>query len=100
VVDDSEFGVDWVQRLQGVSDWKITASGYLRPIDTNGQVAIRSALIASSDLFAEFLPDNGTTSMIGLKGQVIPTKFSSDAAQDGGQNVSIELQGDGAPTAI
>jgi len=100
MVDDSEFGVDWVERLLGVNDWKFSCSGYLRPADTNGQAAIRAALIGGTDLFATFLPDNGVTSLIGLKGQVIPTKFQADATQDGGQNISIDLQGVGAPTAI
>lgn len=100
VVDDSEFGVDWVQRLQGVNDWKITASGNIRPTDANGQVAIRNALINGTDLFAQFLPDNGTTANIGTKGQVMVTKFSSTGQWEGGQDVTIELQGSGAPTAV
>ena len=100
MVDDSEFGVDWVQRILGVNDWKISCSGYLRPGDTLGQVAVRNSLINSTDLFAEYLPDNGVTALIGMKGQVIVTKFTAGAVHDSGQDVSIELQGSGAPAPI
>src|SRR5690348_4444314 len=60
-VDDSEFGVDWTQRIQGIKDIKITASGKIRVADTNGQLAIRAALLNDTALFAKFLPDGGTT---------------------------------------
>jgi predicted secreted protein len=100
MVDDSEFGVDWNQRILGVNDWKITASGFLRPGDTLGQVVIRNSLLNGTDLFVEYLPDNGVTPNIGMKGQVICTKFTADASHDGGQNLSVELQGDGAPVAL
>lgn len=100
VVDDSEFGVDWVQRIVGVNDWKITCAGYFRPTDTNGQIAVRNSLINGTNLFAKFLPDNGTTSNIGVNGQVIVTKFTGGADQAAGQDVTIELQGSGAPTVV
>jgi predicted secreted protein len=100
VVDDSEFGVDWNQRLQGLKDWKISASGNFRPTDATGQVAIRSSLINDTDLYCQFLPDNGTTANAGLKGQVLVAKFSIEDAIDGSASVSIELQGIGAPTLV
>jgi predicted secreted protein len=99
-VDDNEFGVDWNQRLQTLKDWKISASGSYRPSDATGQAAIRSSLINDTDLYCQFLPDNGTTANAGLKGQVIVTKFSIEPTVDGGGNVSIELQGTGAPTLV
>jgi predicted secreted protein len=99
-VDDNEFGVDWMQRLQTLKDWKISASGSYRPSDALGQVAIRSSLINDTDLYAAFLPDNGTTANAGLKGQIIVTKFSIEPPVDGISAVSIELQGTGAPTLV
>jgi predicted secreted protein len=100
VVDDSEFGVDWNQRLQGLKDWKISASGNFRPADANGQLAVRSSLINDTDLYCQFLPDNGTTANAGLKGQVLVSKFSVEDTLDGAAAVSIELQGIGAPTIV
>jgi predicted secreted protein len=99
-VEDNEFGVDWMQRLQTLKDWKISASGSYRPSDATGQVAIRSALINDTDLYCQFLPDNGTTANAGLKGQVVVTKFSIEPAFDGISAVSIEFQGTGAPTLV
>src|SRR5690242_20531383 len=95
-VDDSEFGIDWTQRLQGIKDFKITASGNYRGSDTLGQVAILSAMLNDTVLWAKILPDNGTTVNIGFKGQVVVTKFSLEPVVDGAQPVSIELSGTGA----
>lgn len=98
--DDNEFGVDWIQVVQTIKDWKISAQGSYRPGDTAGQVAIRSSLIADTDLFAQFLPDNGTTVNAGIKGQVIVTKFSIEPPVDGISAVSIEFQGVGTPALV
>lgn len=95
-LDDSEFGVNWEQKIQGLKSFKITASGSFRVSDTNGQIAIRSSLISDTDLFAKVLPD-GTN---GFKGQVIVTKFATDPAVDGIVPVSIEMEGSGALTAV
>ena len=82
-VDDSEFGIDWTQVVQTIKTWKLTASGSYRPGDTNGQVAIRTSLITDSDLYAAFLPDNGTTANAGVKGQVMVAKMTIGAPVDG-----------------
>ena len=99
-VDDNEFGDDWVQRVQAAKDWKISASGSFRPGDTNGQIAIRASQINDTDLFAAYLPDDGVTANAGMKGQVIVSKFGVDSSMDGITAVSIELQGNGAPTLV
>jgi predicted secreted protein len=99
-VDDDEFGVDWKQRLQTLKDVKFSFQGSFRPTDTNGQLAIRSALINDTPLYAEWLPDNGTTANAGFKVQVVPTKFSVDPAVDGINAVSGELVGTGAITLV
>ena len=95
-LDDSEFGVDWMQRLQGLKDFKISMSGSYRPDDTTGQVAIQSALLNDSDLFARVLPDGAN----GFQGQVKATKFSVEPAVDGVVPVSIEMEGTGAVTIV
>jgi predicted secreted protein len=100
LVDDSEYGVDWIQRIQTLKDWKISASGSFRPTDTTGQLAIQGSLISDTDLYAQFLPDNGTTANAGLKGQIRVAKFSIEPPVDGIAGVSIELQGTGAPTVV
>lgn len=99
-VDDSEFGDNWGQVLAGLSTWKISASGNMRAADTNGQLAIKSALLNGTDLFAKYLPDDGTTAGIGTNGQVIPAKFTYTPAVTGGQALAIELTGSGAATPI
>lgn len=96
VIDDSEFGVDWQQKLQGLKNFKISMSGSYRPDDTNGQVAIRSAYVNDTELWAQVLPDGAD----GFRGQVIVTKFSVEPAVDGGVSVSIELEGTGAITIV
>lgn len=92
MLDDSEFGVDWQQKLQGLKNFKISLSGSYRPDDTNGQVAIRSAFIGDTELWARVLPD-GTN---GFRGRVVVTKFSVEPSVDGITSVSIELEGTGA----
>lgn len=95
-LDDSEFGVDWQQKLQGLKNFKISMSGSYRPTDTNGQVAIRASFINDTVLWAQVLPD-GTT---GFRGQVVVTKFTVDPSVDGMSSVSIELEGTGVVTLI
>lgn len=99
-VDDDEFGVDWKQRLQTLKDVKISFQGSFRPADATGQMAIRSALINDTALYAEWLPDNGTTANAGFKVQVQVSKFSVDPAVDGINAVSGELVGTGALTLV
>ena len=96
VIDDSEFGVDWQQKLQGLKNFKVSLSGSYRPSDTNGQVAIRSAFINGTELWVQILPDGSN----GFKGQVIVTKFAVEPSVDGMSSVSIELEGTGAITLV
>lgn len=99
-LDDSEFGVDWIQRIQGLKDFKVTLSGTYRPDDTNGQVVARAALLNDTALFARVLPDGGTTANAGFQCEVKVTKFAVDPSVDGIVGVSIELEGTGAATLV
>lgn len=94
-IDDSEMGVAWVQRIQGLKDGKISISGSYRPDDTTGQLRCRTALLNDSDLFARVLYD-GTN---GFQQEVKCSKFQIDASVEDKVNVSIELEGSGAITA-
>lgn len=99
-VDDSEMSIDWMQRIQGIKDAKYTLQCNRRPADATGQNAALAALIADSELWIQVLPDNGGTANIGFKQQVRVSKFAVDAAVDGGNTVSIELEGTGVLTLI
>lgn len=98
--DDSEFGIDWEQALQTLKSATISASGSYRPSDTNGQVAIRSAYINDTELWAKVLPDNAVTANAGYKVQVIVTKFEIGEEVDGVSAISIEMKGTGAITLV
>lgn len=95
-IDDNEFGVVWVQKIQGLKDGKLSLSGQYRPSDTTGQVVIQTSLLDDSDLFVEVLFD-GTN---GWRQQMRCSKFAADASLEGIVGVSIELEGTGAITAV
>ncbi len=95
-VDDSEFGVDWVQRIQALKDCKVSLSGGRRQADSTGQAAILSALTADTELWMKVLYD-GTH---GFKQQCLVGKFDTDAKVADKVGVSIDLEGTGAVTLI
>lgn len=95
-IDDSEMGVAWVQRIQGLKDGKISIQGARRTDDTNGQAVILSSFLNDTDLFVQMLP-NGSA---GYKQQMRCSKFAIDASVEDKVNVSIELEGTGAITAV
>lgn len=100
-VDDSEFGVDWAQRIQGLKDGKLTLTGNRRLADANGQNALLTALINDNvEVWIKVLPDNGTTVGIGFQQQMKISKFGSDSAVDGANGISIELEGTGVITLV
>lgn len=96
MLDDSEFGVSWVQRIQGLKDGKISLSGQRRADDTTGQNIIRTSFLNDSDLFVQVLPD-GTN---GYRQQMRVTKWQIEAQVDGIVNLQIEMEGVGAPVAV
>jgi predicted secreted protein len=98
--DVSAFGVDWVQRIQGLKDGKLTLSGQYEPTDTLGQIVIRSALISDSLLFYKFLPATTADGTSGFQQAVKVASFQVTGPVDGVQQVTIELEGDGAITIV
>jgi predicted secreted protein len=98
-IDASVFGTSaWAQTIQGRKDVNITASGFLVPGDTNGQVAIRSAQLNDTELWAQWLWD-GTS---GWKAQYRVRTFSCRAGAGSTDVVTcnIALEGTGAATIV
>ena len=95
-VDDSEMGVSYVQRIQGLKDGKLSIQAARRTDDTNGQSVILTSFLNDTDLFVQMLP-NGT---VGYKQQMRVSKFAVDASVEDKVNVSIELEGTGTITAV
>lgn len=94
--ETSEFGQDWAKRIYGLLDGTWSLSGNYRPDDTNGQVAIRNALLNDSELHVRVLWD-GTT---GVAQPVKVESFEVSAEAAGIVEVSIELAGDGPITPV
>jgi predicted secreted protein len=95
-IDVSKFTDDFVRRMQGLKDTSVSFSGFFDPTDTSGQVAIRAALLADSDLYVRIKPD-------GTAGWSQPVKVSSvewTASADGAVETSVELEGDGTVSVV
>lgn len=99
-IDDSEFGVDWAQRIHGLKDGKLSLSGLRRLNDITGQNALLDAYLNDTAIFIKVQPDGGTTAGVSMLQEMKCSKFSVDAAVDGGVNLSIELEGTGAITLV
>lgn len=95
-VDDSEQGVDWVQRIQALKDAKLTLTGGRRTGDTNGQEVIKTAFLNDSSLFVQYLED-GTH---GYQQQMRCSKFETSAKVEDKIDWSCELEGTGPITTI
>lgn len=95
-IDITEFGDNYMQRIQGIKDGSFQISGFWAPADTNGQVAIRNALVNDGELWAQFLPD-GTN---GFKQQVRVASFELAAGVDGVVTMSASLEGTGAVAPV
>lgn len=95
-IDITIIGADFIRRMQGLKDASYSLSGFYEPTDTNGQVRIHTAWLNNSALFIKVLPD-GTN---GFKQEVKVDSFDTDGEADGAQEVSIELSGSDAMTAM
>ena len=54
--DVTTFGSEFIKRLQGLKDTKFDLKGYYDSADTDGEMAIRSALINDTPLYLQVLP--------------------------------------------
>jgi predicted secreted protein len=96
MIDDSEMGVLYVQRIQGLKDGKVTVQGSRRTDDTTGQEIMQSSFLNDSDLFVQVL-FNGTN---GFKQQMRVSKWTTDTSVEDKVAWSCELEGTGAITAV
>lgn len=94
--DVTSFGSEFIKRLQGLKDTKFDLKGFYNSTDTDGQVAIRSALINDTPLYVQILPDGST----GFQQEVKVSKYETDAKVDGLVEVSIECEGTDAVTLV
>jgi predicted secreted protein len=94
--DVSTFGSAWIRRIQGLKDATYSLSGFYNPSDADGQAALRAAWLGDAPITVQFLPD-GTT---GFQQSVRVSTYEVSASVDGVQEVSIELEGDGAISAV
>lgn len=95
-IDVTEFGDDFINRIQGLKDGTYSLSGFRDPDDTDGQEAINSALLNDTSLYVQFLAD-GTT---GFQQEVKVSTFETSAAVDGAVEISVDMEGSGSITAV
>lgn len=94
--DVSTFDSDWIRRIQGLKDATYSLSGFYSADTAGGQAALRSSWLNDTPVFIRFLPD-GTT---GFQQEVKVSSYEVSAAVDGTIDVSIELEGNGAISAV
>lgn len=99
-LDVSEFGVDYVQRIQGLKDGRLSLSGNYRPDDTNGQLVIRAAYLNDTTIFLRALPDDGGTVGAGFQQEMKVSSFRVDAGVADKVAWSCELEGTGAISIV
>ena len=96
-IDVSAMGVDWIQRILGLGDGKLSLSGFRDAADVTGQNVLRDALLTPpAELWVQYLYD-GTN---GYKQQVVCTKFSVDGKVASANSLTIDLEGTGAITKV
>src|SRR5690349_17803066 len=92
-VDVSEMGDDYIERVQGMKDVKLTLTGNVRIDDANGQTVIRSGFVNDTTLFFQVLPDNGVTVGAGSQFEGKVSKYGQDFQQAGKGALSIDIEG-------
>ncbi len=101
IIDDSEFGSEWAQKMQGLKGLKISLSGNRRAADATGQNVLMGMFTGSTaTIFVQYLPDNGVTANIGFQCEMILASIGNGAAVDGAVEFNAELEGAGTPTVI
>ena len=94
LLETTEFGDDWKERIQGLKDWSATVSGDYKASDT-GQGHIEANVLSDTDLYVQFLID-GTN---GFKGPAkAAVNFDSDVQGKG--TFSYTITGNGALTTV
>lgn len=96
VLDITAFTLTYAANVAGIKSLAVSGSGFWSSGDTAGQVALRTAFLADTDIFLQFLP-NGTT---GFKAQFFLSSWEIGAEVKGTVSVSFAGVGSGAPTAV
>lgn len=96
VLDITAFAATYAANIAGIKSLAISGSGFWASGDTNGQVALRAAFLADTDIFLQFLP-NGTT---GFRAQFLLSSWEIGAEVKGTVPVSFAGVGTGAITAV
>jgi hypothetical protein len=88
-INDDEFGVEYEQSLTGIIGLPFTLSGGARMGDTNGQVAMQTAMLAGTapNGYLAVLFDGST---VGWLGAVNLTKMSFDTKTRDKTNVTFD----------
>jgi len=94
-IDITEFGDEYVRRIQGIKDNTFTISGNYLPADP-GQSMIKDALLNDGELHIQFLPD-GTN---GFQQEVKVASFNPSVTARGKVEINIQLEGNGPVTAV
>jgi predicted secreted protein len=95
-IDDSEFGIEWVQSIVGLPGGKLSMSGGRRSGDTTGQNVLQTALTTGVFVHYKWL----YTGSAGFQQKAIVTKFAVSADVNDRVTVDIDLAGTGAITAV
>lgn len=95
-LDITAFAATYESKVAGLKSMAISGSGFWNSGDTNGQVALRAAMLADTDVFLQFLP-NGTT---GFRAQFIVTSWEIGAEVKGTVPVSFSAVSTGSITAV
>lgn len=95
-IDITEFGDDFINRIQGLKDNTFSLAGFYAPLDTDGQLAIRDAWLNDTEIYVRFLADGEN----GFSQEVKVSTFEVSAAVDGAVEVSIELEGTAEITVV
>lgn len=86
----------WIEKIQGLKSAEISLSGFWLSDDTNGQTALRTALLDGTTVTMNALLD-GTN---GWTGSFYVTSFEAGAAVDGEVSASISLESTGAVAVV
>lgn len=92
-IDDSEFGIEWVQAISGIPGGTVSMTGGRRAGDTTGQNVLAAALISGDPIWYKWL--YGGVDGDGFEQQAYVVKFETGADVKDRVTVSIDLAGNG-----
>ncbi len=94
ILDTTAFGNSWKEKLAGLKDWTVKASGFYDFTDTNGQKALWDAFNNGTTVSLVLSPDGTQTFTGSALVKSPPIKSSVDSTV----SVEFDLEGTGALT--